>query len=243
MYDVILFDLDGTLTDSGLGITNSVAYSLKKFGIEIDDRTELYKFIGPPLRESFEKYYGFSPEEAGKAVEYYREYFSGTGVYQNVLLEGVPELLQSLKAHGRTVAVASSKPEHFVRLILAHFQVDAYFDEICGASMDESRINKEDVIEELLGRLGLSEADQKRVLMVGDRRHDVEGAVWHPVPGAVSGICRRGRAGKSRSCRCGGQHGSGRCVHPEGWPDRELNAGDIRGSSLHKYKTGREKRC
>ena len=115
-------------------------------------------------------------------MEYYREYFSWTGVYQNVLLEGVPELLQSLKAHGRTVAVASSKPEHFVRLILAHFQVDAYFDEICGASMDESRINKEDVIEELLGRLGLSEADQKRVLMVGDRRHDVEGAAQFGIP-------------------------------------------------------------
>ena len=122
------------------------------------------------------------PEYVSAAVEYYREYFSGTGVYQNVLLEGVPELLQSLKAHGRTVAVASSKPEHFVRLILAHFQVDAYFDEICGASMDESRINKEDVIEELLGRLGLSEADQKRVLMVGDRRHDVEGAAQFGIP-------------------------------------------------------------
>ncbi len=181
-YQYIFFDLDGTLTDPREGITKSVQYALRHMGIEEPDLAKLEPFIGPPLLDSFQEYYDFSLEQARAAVEYYREYFSGTGVYQNVLLEGVPELLQSLKAHGRTVAVASSKPEHFVRLILAHFQVDAYFDEICGASMDESRINKEDVIEELLGRLGLSEADQKRVLMVGDRRHKVEGAAQFGIP-------------------------------------------------------------
>lgn len=121
MYDVILFDLDGTLTDSGLGITNSVAYSLKKFGIEIDDRTELYKFIGPPLRESFEKYYGFSPEEAGKAVEYYREYYTDKGLFENTVYEGIEELLKEIRDSGKRAIVATSKPEVFAKRILEHF--------------------------------------------------------------------------------------------------------------------------
>ena len=120
-YQYIFFDLDGTLTDPREGITKSVQYALRHMGIEEPDLAKLEPFIGPPLLDSFQEYYDFSLEQARAAVEYYREYFSGTGVYQNVLLEGVPELLQSLKAHGRTVAVASSKPEHFVRLILAHF--------------------------------------------------------------------------------------------------------------------------
>lgn len=181
-YQYIFFDLDGTLTDSREGITKSVQYALRHMGIEEPDLTKLEPFIGPPLLQSFQEYYGFSLEQARKAVEYYREYFSGTGVYQNVLLEGVPELLRSLKAHGRTVAVASSKPEPFVRLILSNFQVEAYFDQICGASMDESRNCKADVLRELLDRMKLSAEEQKKVLMVGDRRHDVEGAAYFGIP-------------------------------------------------------------
>ena len=173
-YQYIFFDLDGTLTDPREGITKSVQYALRHMGIEEPDLAKLEPFIGPPLLDSFQEYYDFSLEQARAAVEYYREYFSGTGVYQNVLLEGVPELLQSLKAHGRTVAVASSKPEHFVRLILAHFQVDAYFDEICGASMDEKRVKKGEVIRYALERAGIRDCSE--ALMVGDREHDVIGA-------------------------------------------------------------------
>lgn len=182
MYQYIFFDLDGTLTDSREGITKSVQYALDHMGIREEDLTKLEPFIGPPLLESFQAYYPFTIEQAREAVGYYREYYSKTGVYQNALMEGVPELLASLKAHGKVIATASSKPEPFVRLILAYFHVDTYFDYICGGSMDESRISKEDVIEELLRRMELPEEERGKILMVGDRRHDVEGAAHFGIP-------------------------------------------------------------
>lgn len=183
MYQYLMFDLDGTLTDPREGITKSVQYALRHMGIEEPDLTRLEPFIGPPLLESFTEYYDFSMEQAREAVEYYREYFSETGVFQNRLLDGVPELLSALKSQGKVIATASSKPEPFVRLILEHFQVDSYFDYICGGSMDESRINKEDVIEELLcNRMRLPREEWDRVLMIGDRRHDVEGAAKFGIP-------------------------------------------------------------
>ncbi|MCI9330136.1 MAG: HAD family hydrolase [Ruminococcus sp.] len=174
MYDVILFDLDGTLTDSGLGITNSVAYSLKKFGIEIDDRTELYKFIGPPLRESFEKYYGFSPEEAGKAVEYYREYYMDKGLFENTVYEGIEELLKEIRDSGKRAIVATSKPEVFAKRILEHFGLAKYFAYIVGANLDETRTKKDEVIAHVLESCEIP--DRSKVLMVGDREHDILGA-------------------------------------------------------------------
>lgn len=183
MYQYLMFDLDGTLTDPREGITKSVQYALRHMGIEEPDLRKLEPFIGPPLLESFTEYYDFSMEQARQAVDYYREYFSETGVFQNRLFEGVPELLAELKAHGKVVATASSKPEPFVRLILEHFHVDSYFDYICGGSMDESRLNKEDVIEELLcRRMRLPKEEWKKALMIGDRRHDVEGAAHFGIP-------------------------------------------------------------
>ncbi len=174
MYDVILFDLDGTLTDSALGITNSVAYSLKKYGIEVADRTELYKFIGPPLQESFEKYYGFSPEEAKKAVEYYREYYREKGIFENVVYEGIESLLKMLYASGKTLIVATSKPEEFAKTILKHFKLEKYFAYIAGANMDGTRTKKDEVICYALQNGNIS--DRSKVLMVGDREHDILGA-------------------------------------------------------------------
>lgn len=199
MYQYIFFDLDGTLTDPREGITKSVQYALGRMGIMEEDLTKLEPFIGPPLLSSFMEYYDFSLERAREAVEYYREYFSGTGVYQNVLLEGVPELLADLKAHGKVIATASSKPEPFVRLILEHFQVDLYFDYICGGSMDESRISKEDVIGELLRRMKLPKEEWKKILMVGDRRHDVEGAAHFGIPclGLSMGFAAEGELEKA----------------------------------------------
>lgn len=182
MYQYIFFDLDGTLTDSSEGITKSVQYALRHVGIEEQDLRKLEPFIGPPLLESFMEYYDFTEEKAREAVEYYREYFSETGVFENRLFDGVKELLASLKAHGKVIAVASSKPEPFVRIILEHFEVDHYFDYICGGSMDESRLKKEAVIEELLHRMQLSGEEQKKILMVGDRKHDVEGAACFGIP-------------------------------------------------------------
>lgn len=174
MYDVILFDLDGTLTDSGLGITNSVAYSLKKYGIEVADRTELYKFIGPPLKESFEKYYDFSAEESRKAVEYYREYYTDKGMFENKVYEGIEELLKEIRKAGKMAIVATSKPEIFARKILEHFKLAEYFNYIVGANMDETRTKKDEVILYVLKSCDIP--DESKVLMIGDREHDILGA-------------------------------------------------------------------
>ena len=139
MYDFILFDLDGTLTDPGVGITNSVAYALRKWGIEVEDRKELYTFIGPPLSASFAKYYGFSEEDSLKCVDYYREYFGDIGIFENEVYDGIHDLLTHLKETGKTLVLATSKPEQYAKRILEHFDLAKYFDYVSGASMDESR--------------------------------------------------------------------------------------------------------
>ena len=120
MYQTILFDLDGTLTNSELGITNSVAYALGKYRIQVPDKKALRVFIGPPLQESFERFYGFSKEECLKAIDYYHEYFSEKGLYENEVYLGVPDLLASLKQAGKQLIVATSKPEEFSIQILKH---------------------------------------------------------------------------------------------------------------------------
>lgn len=174
MYNYILFDLDGTLTDPGIGITNSVMYALKKFGIEEKDRVFLYKFIGPPLLESFDKYYGLSPEECQQALVYYREYFRPKGLYENEVYDGIKELLEELKEKGKTLLLATSKPEEFAIEILKHFDLYQYFDFVAGATMDEKRVKKADVIAYALENCGIS--DLSMAIMVGDREHDVIGA-------------------------------------------------------------------
>ncbi|MBE6730438.1 MAG: HAD family hydrolase [Ruminococcaceae bacterium] len=173
-YNTVLFDLDGTLTDPGEGITNSVIHSLKYFGIEEKDRVKLYKFIGPPLWESFEVFYGFSREKAVEAVEHYREYYKVKGIYENYLYEGVKEMLESLKSAGIKILVATSKPEKFANIILEHFGIAKYFDFIGGASMDGKRVNKDDVIAYTLKSAEVS--DVSKCVMVGDRLHDILGA-------------------------------------------------------------------
>ncbi len=173
MYKTVLFDLDGTLTDPGLGITNSVAYALKKYGVEAEDRKKLYSFIGPPLNESFKRYYGFSDEKAMEAVWFYREYFADKGIFENEVYEGIRQLLQRIKASGRKIVLATSKPEEFALRILDYFELTEYFDVVAGASMDEKRNKKGDVIKYALekGRLSSDGA-----VMIGDREHDIFGA-------------------------------------------------------------------
>ena len=174
MYQYILFDLDGTLTDPGLGITNSVMHALKKFDIDIPDRAALYKFIGPPLQESFEKYYDFSNEKSERAIQYYREYFKVSGLYENEVYDGIEDLLKNLKAQNKSVILATSKPEVFAVEILKHFQLDKYFDFIAGATMDETRVKKADVISYALDSCKIS--DLSAAIMIGDREHDILGA-------------------------------------------------------------------
>lgn len=173
-YDTFFFDLDGTLTDSSLGITNSVIYALKKYGIEETDRTKLYPFIGPPLTVSFEKYYGFSKEQCAEAVGFYREYYQEKGLFENRVYDGLEEVLGELKHRGKTLVVATSKPESFARIIIEHFGLDQYFDYVAGMEMDGGRGTKEAVIRYALEVCKIT--DKSKVLMVGDREHDVIGA-------------------------------------------------------------------
>lgn len=180
MYQYILFDLDGTLTDPGIGITNSVAYALEKYNISVEDRTELYKFIGPPLQDSFMEFYGFSEMESKRAVEYYREYFRDKGIFENEVYEGIPELLQTLKGLGKQVILATSKPEEFARQILEHFDLIQYFDFVAGATMDGLRSEKSDIIQYALEQCMIK--DTSKVIMVGDRKHDIIGAAKNKLP-------------------------------------------------------------
>ena len=173
-YRYCFFDLDGTLTDPGMGITNSVMHALKKFGIEVADRSELYSFIGPPLPDSFMKYYGFDEAKANQAVTYYREYFRDKGIFENEVYPGIAEVLRTLKEKGVTVALATSKPYEFSIRILEHFNLIQYFDYFGAATMDGRISKKADVIAHLLQEIG--NVDRSEVLMVGDRAQDIEGA-------------------------------------------------------------------
>lgn len=175
MYHYLLFDLDGTLTDPKEGITKSVQYALRHFGIEVADPDTLISYIGPPLIPSFMEFHGLTREQADEALIVYRKRFEAVGLFENEVLEGVPEMLRALKEKGLYVAVASSKPEEYVKKILEHFGLLLYFDEVVGASMDEKRSAKKDVIEEALRRMGRGPGDRD-ILMIGDRKHDVEGA-------------------------------------------------------------------
>ncbi len=175
MYSTILFDLDGTLTDPAEGITNSVAHALRRLGIEPPERSELLKFIGPPLKDSFMKYYCLSEEEAVLAIEYYREHFRPVGIFENEVYEGVREMLESLKASGKRIILATSKPEEFACRILVHFDLDKYFDLAAGATMDSTRVAKADVIKYALESAKIT--DLENCVMVGDRSHDVIGAM------------------------------------------------------------------
>lgn len=170
-YDTVLFDLDGTLTDPGKGITNSVAYALKKYGIPIDDPKTLYGFIGPPLTDSFQKYYGFSEKQAVEAVGFYREYYTDKGIFENAVYEGIPELLESLQKAGKKILLATSKPEVFAKQILRHFGLDGYFTCVAGATLDSSRVKKDAVIAYALEKSGVT--NRSTAVMIGDREYDI----------------------------------------------------------------------
>ena len=175
MSDVILFDLDGTLTDSGSGIIRCVQYALNYMGKPEGNPENLRCFVGPPLHEQFMEYGGFTSEEADTAVEQYRERYSTIGIYENEVYDQIPELLNLMKENGKILGVASSKPTIFVEEILRHFNLKDYFDVIVGSELDGTRTAKDEVIEEALKQLG-DEFHREQVLMVGDRMYDVEGA-------------------------------------------------------------------
>ena len=172
-FKALLFDLDGTLTDPFEGIANSIAYALRKFGIEVNVKHSLTAFIGPPLVQSFCTFCGFTRNNALKAVEFYREYFAEKGLYENVVYDGIVPMLQMLKAHGKQLYVATSKPEVFAKRIIEHFGMAEYFVGVAGATMDTSRNEKADVIAYALNKYAV---DAENALMIGDRKHDILGA-------------------------------------------------------------------
>ena len=177
MTKSILFDLDGTLTDSGEGIINCAIYALEYYGLPIPSREELRVIVGPPLHESFVRF-GVPEEEAENAVAKYRERYIPIGKYENTPYPGIRDLLERLKAEGHRLYVATSKPEGMSVDILEHFDLAKYFTRICGASMDTSRSSKEAVIEYLLNECGA----QENAIMVGDTAFDVLGAKAHGIP-------------------------------------------------------------
>lgn len=145
-FEYCLFDLDGTLTDPREGITRSVQYALRFFGIEEPDLTKLEVFIGPPLKDSFKEFYGFTDEQAAKAVLFYRERFAPIGILENRIFPEIPSMLSCLKKSGISLAVASSKPINFVHQILSHFDIEQYFRVIVGSELDGTRSAKEEVV-------------------------------------------------------------------------------------------------
>ena len=173
-YQYILFDLDGTLTDSGMGIVNSVAYSLQKKGIDVEDKVGLLKFVGPPLIESYCRYYGYSMEEAVEMVDIYREYYGTKGLYENSVYEGMEEVLKVLKERGKVLIIATSKPEEYARQIVEHYGLSKYFIYVAGSNMDETRTKKAEVIAYALESCNIQNMNE--VVMIGDRKHDVLGA-------------------------------------------------------------------
>ena len=172
-YELILFDLDGTITDSAEGIINCVEHALRQMGRDVPQRSSLYRFIGPPLMDSFRNFCGMDNEQAAEATRLYRERYKNIGIFENAVYSGAAEMLARIRAAGRRTALATSKPEVYARRIISHFCLDEYFDFVGGAEMTGERTNKAAVIRYVMKSCG-AEAD--KTLMVGDRHHDIEGA-------------------------------------------------------------------
>lgn len=174
MYKYILFDLDGTLTDSQDGIINSIRYALSKYDITENDENKLKKFLGPPLIDSFKIFYDFSDRKADEAVSFYREYFNTKGIFENQVYCGITHLLENLKEKNKTLIVATSKPEPFTDRILNHFDLTKYFSFVAGSNMDNTRKDKNEIIDYALKKCDVTDLSQ--AIMIGDRKHDIVGA-------------------------------------------------------------------
>ena len=174
MKKYLLFDLDGTITDSAEGIVHSVAYALERMGIQEEDKSRLTRFVGPPLRDSFMEYYGFTEEQAEQAVWLYREYYEEKGIFENKVYEGNEHLLDACCRAGRQIILATAKPQNYAEQILDYFKLRQYFADVQGSSMDKSKVTKTDVIRCALADNRIEHLDE--AVMIGDRKHDVEGA-------------------------------------------------------------------
>ena len=174
-YHYLFFDLDGTLTDSALGILRTAAYALRHFGIQVDDLGVLRPFVGPPLEDSFKEFYGFTDMQAREAVEIYRGRYEVIGVHENAPYPGVHDCLRTLKAQGFRLVLATSKPEKTARVVLDEFRLAGYFDFVCGRDAEGRLHTKADVIRQIFGHLGV-DVKVEDAVMIGDRKYDILGA-------------------------------------------------------------------
>lgn len=181
-FSAVLFDLDGTIVDSAPGITATLAYTFEQLGMPIPSPAELLRWVGPPILDSFRDLAGLDAEQAAHALGIYRTKYLAEGVYDAALYPGVAEVLHAIHAAGIPLSLATSKPETPARAVLSHFGLIEPFDELTGASDDEVRSAKKDVVEEALRRLAAGGADLSHPVLVGDRHHDVDGAAEHGVP-------------------------------------------------------------
>jgi phosphoglycolate phosphatase len=181
-YSAILFDLDGTITDSAPGITSTLSYTFERMGLPPASPEELLHYVGPPIMDSFRDRAGMTPEQCLLALEIYRERYLSVGALDSSVYPGMPRVLQRVSESDRRVSLATSKPETPALLMLTHFELAQYFDVITGASDDEVRSSKQDVVAEALARLTALGADMSNPVLVGDRFHDVEGAAVNGVP-------------------------------------------------------------
>lgn len=181
-YTAVLFDLDGTIVDSAPGITATLAATFETMGLPVPSPAELVAYVGPPILDSFRDLAHFDEETSHRALGIYRPIYLSTGVFDATVYPGVEEVLRAIHEAGLPMSLATSKPERPANVVLEHYGLAQYFDEITGASEDEVRSKKADVIAEALRRLTARGADLSRTIMIGDRIHDVEGAAANGVP-------------------------------------------------------------
>lgn len=177
-YTSILFDLDGTLTDSGPGIIRGVQFALRKFDIECVDLDLLKRFIGPPLTDSFVSYFHFDDKKANQALQYYREYYSDIGIFENNVYAGIVDLLNDLQSLKYNLYIATSKPTVYARKVCDHFDISKYFVDIIGSDIDKNLQQKTEIINSVINKY---ELDSNETIMIGDREHDVKGAIANSV--------------------------------------------------------------
>lgn len=173
-YRIVLFDLDGTLTDPKIGITKSVQYALQKMGIFEPDLEKLVPFIGPPLQETFSVFYSFDEQQVAEAIGYYRERYGETGMYENELFPEIPDLLAALQQAGMILVVATSKPTFYAEKILEHFHISQFFQQVVGSNLDGTRSAKAEIIAHILEQF--PQTAKSDFIMIGDRKHDLIGA-------------------------------------------------------------------
>lgn len=187
----ILYDLDGTLTDPRVGITKSIEYALAHFGIDVENLNELTKFIGPPLRDTFREYYSFSDSDVKVAVDKFQEYFAEQGLYENIIYDGIAEMLRAQYEDGRKIVLATSKPQVFAHKVLEQFEIDKYFELIVGSELSGERSDKAEVIKYAVDTLVINPSD---AIMIGDRKYDVIGSRAHGIDsiGVLYGYSSKG---------------------------------------------------